>query len=135
MLARTSLEERDIPVRWRNKSSQVTTAGSTYDQTKQLLQQGMTIEEVAQHRGLAKSTIAGHLERVIQSGSKMDLAPLMPPQERFDAIRAAFVESGGTFLSPVKEILGDDYSYDEIRLVWLYLDQEGERRDSPVGKK
>ena len=48
-----SLEERDIPVRWRNKSSQVTTAGSTYDQTKQLLQQGMTIEEVAQHRGLA----------------------------------------------------------------------------------
>ena len=95
----------------------------------------MTIEEVAQRRGFTNKTIAGHIERLIQSGEQLDLGPLMPPQERVDAIRAAFVESGGTFLSPVKEILGDDYSYDEIRLVWLYLDQEGERRDSPVGKK
>ena len=129
-----SLEERDIPVRWRNKSSQVKTAGSTYDQTKQLLQQGMTIEEVAQRRGFTNKTIAGHIERLIQSGEQLDLGPLMPPQERFDAIRAAFVESGGTFLSPVKEILGDDYSYDEIRLVGLYLDQQKERPDHPAGK-
>ena len=48
----------------------------------------------------------------------MDLRPLMPPPERFENIRAAFEETGGSFLSPVKEILGDDYSYDEIRLVW-----------------
>ena len=129
-----SLEERDIPVRWRNKSSQVKTAGSTYDQTKQLLQQGMTIEEVAQRRGFTNKTIAGHIERLIQSGEQLDLGPLMPPQERADAIRAAFVESGGTFLSPVKEILGDDYSYDEIRLVGLYLDQQKERPDHPAGK-
>ena len=112
----------------------MTKAGSTYDQTKQMLQQGMTVEEVAQHRGLAKSTIASHIERLIQSGERLDLGPLMPPQERFDAIRAAFVESGGTFLSPVKEILGDDYSYDEIRLVWLFLDQQKERPNHPVGK-
>ena len=108
--------------------------GSTFDQTKQLLQQGMTIEEVAQRRGLTNKTISGHLERLIQSGEQMDLGPLMPPQERFDMIRAAFMESGGTFLSPVKEILGDDYSYDEIRLVGLYLDQQKERPDHPAGK-
>ena len=128
------LEERDIPARRRNSSNRVTKAGSTYDQTKQMLQQGMTVEEVAQHRGLAKSTIASHIERLIQSGERLDLGPLMPPQERFDTIRAAFVESGGTFLSPVKEILGDDYAYDEIRLVGLYLDQQKERPDHPAGK-
>ena len=125
------LEERDIPAQRRNSSDRVTKAGSTYDQTKQMLQQGMTVEEVAQHRGLAKSTIASHIERLIQSGERLDLGPLMPPQERFDTIRAAFVESGGTFLSPVKEILGDDYSYDEIRLVWLYLDQQDRRSEKP----
>ena len=48
----------------------------------------------------------------------------MPPPERFETIRAAFEQSGGTFLSPVKEILGDDYSYDEIRLVWMFLRQQ-----------
>ena len=123
------LEERDIPARRRNSSNRVTKAGSTYYQTRQMLQQGMTVEEVAQHRGLAKSTIASHIERLIQSGERVDLGPLMPPQERFDAIRAAFVESGGTFLSPVKEILGDDYSYDEIRLVWLFLDQKDRKSE------
>ena len=124
------LNERDIPVRKRNLSNRVRSPGPTVDQTRQLLQQGMTIEEVAQHRGLAKSTIAGHLESLVQSGSKVDLVSLMPRKDRFDAIKEAFAKSGGTLLSPVKEILGDDYSYDEIRLVWLYLEQENSQNES-----
>ena len=84
----------------------------------------MTIEEVAQRRGLAQKTVAGHLERLVRSGEQMDLRPLMPPPERFENIRAAFEETGGSFLAPVREILGDDYSYDEIRLVWMFLRQQ-----------
>ena len=103
--------------------------GSTYDQTKQLLQQGMTIDEIAQQRGLARSTIANHLERLIRSGEQFDLRPLMPPPERFEKIRSAFGETGGTFLSPVKEILGDDYSFGEIRLVSIFLGQQDERSE------
>ena len=109
-------------------------AGSTFDQTKQLLRQGMTIEEVAQRRGLAQKTIAGHLERLVRSGEQMDLRPLMPPPERFEDIRAAFEETGGSFLSPVREILGDDYSYDEIRLVGIYLGQQAGKSRRPVHK-
>ena len=102
------LTERDIPARKRNRSDRVGRSGSTYDQTKQLLQQGMSIEEVAQQRGLAKSTIVGHLERLIQSGEQFDLRPLLPSSERIEKISAAFAETGSTLLSPVKEILGDD---------------------------
>ena len=109
-------------------------AGSTFDQTKQLLRQGMTIEEVAQRRGLAQKTVAGHLERLVRSGEQMDLRPLMPPPERFENIRAAFEETGGSFLSPVREILGDDYSYDEIRLVGIYLGQQAGKSRWPVHK-
>ncbi|MCY4409510.1 MAG: DNA helicase RecQ [Caldilineaceae bacterium] len=108
--------------------------GSTYDQTRQLLKQGMTVEEAAQHRGISKSTITSHIERLIKSGEQMDLRSLMPPQERFDTIRGAFSESGGTFFSPVKEILGDDFSYDEIRLVWLYMDQQEKGSGGPTGE-
>ena len=106
--------------------------GSTYDQTRQFLEQGLSIDEITQKRGLARSTIAGHLERLIQSGEQLDLLPLMPPSERFEKVRAAFEETGGALLSPVKAILGDSYSYDEIRLVWLFLDQQKERPDRPA---
>lgn len=122
--ARThNLEERDVPVRHTKKKSREVKAGSTYDQTKQLLHQGMSIEEVARERGLTTSTIAGHLERLVRAGEKLDFGPLLPPQERFDEIREALAQTGGEYLSPAKDVLGDEYSYDEIRIVWLYLGQ------------
>ena len=127
-----NLEEKAVPVRRKKGSSRVKEAGSTYDQTKQLLQQGMTVEEVAEQRGLAKSTIAGHIERLIRAGEQLDLSSYLPPEERYDAIRAAFVETGGTLLSSVKAILGDDYSYDEIQIVGLYLDQQEKGTGSPT---
>ena len=111
-----------------------TLEGSTYDQTRLLLQQGLSVDEVALQRGLARSTIANHLECLIRSGEQYDLRPLMPPPERFKRIKAAFEESGGTFFSPVKEILGDDYSFDEIRLVWIFLSQQDEMPGQPVPK-
>ena len=99
-------------------------AGSTYDQTRQLLQQGLTVDEVAKRRGLARSTIYAHLERILQEWEDIDLRPMLPSPERFEKIKAAFSQTDGTLLSPVKEILGDDYSFDEIRIVWLYLQQQ-----------
>ena len=129
--ARThGMEELDIPKPKKNRSDRVRSSGSTYDQTKQLLQQGMSIEEAAKQRGLKISTIANHLERLLQSGEQFDLRPLLPSSERLKRIREAFAETGGTYLSPVKEILGDDFSYDEIRLVWLYLEQENSRQET-----
>lgn len=122
--ARLNLERRkgsEVDIKKENRPRKVT--GSTYDQTKQLLQQGMSIEEIARKRGLATSTISGHLDRLVRAGEKLDLGPLLPPQERFDKIREALVKTGGEFLSPAKEALGDEYSYDEIRIVWLYLGQ------------
>ena len=99
-------------------------AGSTYDQTRQLLQQGMTVDEVAKRRGLAGSTIYAHLERILPEWEDIDLRPMLPSPEHFEKIKAAFSQTDGTLLSPVKEILGDDYSFEEIRIVWLYLQQQ-----------
>ena len=86
---------------------------------------------VAQQRGLKTSTILNHLERLFRSDEQLDLRPLMPSPERFEKIKAAFEETGGTLLTEVsysvKEILGDDYSYDEIRLVWMHLNQLSEK--------
>ena len=91
----------------------------------------MSIEEIARERGLAISTIASHLDRLVRAGEKLDLGPLLPPKERFDKIKEALVKTGGEFLSSAKEALGDEYSYDEIRIVWLYLNQQKDSPDRP----
>ena len=119
-----SLEERAIPAQSRKRTDRARRPGPTYYQTMQLLQQGMSIEEIARERGLAQSTIAGHLDRLVQAGERLDFGPLLPPKWRFDRIRAVLTETGGEFLSPAKEVLGDDFSYEEIRIVRLYLGRQ-----------
>ena len=121
---RHNLTERDIPSQRRDKSRNVRRNGSTYDLTKQLVQQGLSLAEVAKQRGLTKGTITSHIERLIHAGEDLDLRPLMPPSERFEKIKTTFYNSDGTALSPVKAHLGDDYAYDEIRIVRVFLHQQ-----------
>ena len=104
----------------------------TYERTRRLLQQGLSIEEAARQRGLTKGTIANHLEVLAMDGLDFDLNPHLPPPEKTGKIVAAFRELGGlgTPLTPVKEIVGEDCSYEEIRLVRIYLRQ---RVPTPAG--
>ena len=97
----------------------------TYERTRRLLQQGLSIEEMARRRGLSKDTIANHLDVLATDGLEFDLNPHLPPPERTGKIVAAFRQLGGlgTPLAPVKEIVGEDCSYEEIRLVRIFLRQ------------
>ena len=97
------------------------TLGATHILTQELLQQGLTIPEIARERGFAPNTIMSHLERIVAAGEPVPLAPLLPPPERIAQITAAINAAGDERLAPVKELLGDDYTYDEIRLVRLSL--------------
>ena len=60
-----------------------------------------------------------HIERIINAGEAVNLTPLLPARERRERIEAALRAAGHDRLAPAKELLGDDYSYDEIRLVRL----------------
>ncbi|MXX24908.1 MAG: DUF262 domain-containing protein [Caldilineaceae bacterium SB0668_bin_21] len=99
---------------------------STYEETKQLWKQGLSVEQIAKERSLEKSTIAFHLEHLIEEGMDIDLRPMLPPMEKVEEIKKAFEEMGGNLLPPVKELLGDEYSYYEIKIVWVFLRQQGE---------
>ncbi len=98
-------------------------ANPIYEETRQLVEQGLTLDEVARRRGRPISTIVVHLERLLQEGRDIDLRHLLPP-DRFEQIRSAFKRTGGTTISVVKDILGDDYSYEKSRVVQLYLQQQ-----------
>jgi ATP-dependent DNA helicase RecQ len=98
--------------------------GSTYAETRRLILQKRSLNEMANIRGVAVGTIVTHLEKLAGEDPTLDLGHLRPAQPRFACVQAAFGQTGGPALSPVKAILGDDYSYDEIRLVRMFLSKE-----------
>ena len=103
--------------------------GATYDETKSLLEQRLSISQIAQRRGLGETTIIGHLERMAWQGVILDLEHLLPSAEKLDNIGAAFDVCGSDFLRPVREFLGAQCTYDELRLARIYLRQEGRLSD------
>ena len=98
--------------------------GATYDETKSLLEQRLSVSQIAQRRGLAETTIIGHLERMAGQGLILDLEHLLPSAEKLDNIREAFDVCGSDLLRPVREFLGAQCTYDELRLARIYLRQE-----------
>ena len=89
---------------------------STYEATLELFQQGQTIPEIAKSRGLNPSTIEGHLIRYIASG-EVELHDMVA-EEKAEVIKEAILQFGGKrALAPIKEFLGADYEYGEIKAV------------------
>ncbi len=117
---------RDIDGADRKRRQRTLREGSTYQKTRQLWEQGLSVEEIAKERSLKRSRIVYHLQRLIEAGLDIDLRPMLPPADRVEEIRSAIEETGGASLSPAKKMLGKRYPYYEIRLVWLSLRQQGE---------
>jgi len=95
--------------------------GSTYNETKKLLMQKIPINEIAKKRGLSIGTILSHIEKISTTEPQIDISYLKPRSERFTEIAVAFKKTGGTLLAPVREILGEDYSYDELRWARIFI--------------
>ena len=87
--------------------------------TLELFRQGNSVEEISAQRKLVQSTIEGHLAHFVRSG-ELDPHQLLPTQ-KISRILEAIKEIGGNSAMPVKEMLGDEYSYAEIRVVFNYL--------------
>ena len=54
----------------------------THDVTKHFLVRGLSLDEIAEARGLARTTIVGHIERIFNSGEFVDLSHLAPNGEQ-----------------------------------------------------
>ncbi|OGY41141.1 MAG: ATP-dependent DNA helicase RecQ [Candidatus Buchananbacteria bacterium RBG_13_39_9] len=113
----TSKISEKIPKRERKakcESDSVTKAVS-YD----LFKDGKTIPEIAEIRGLNFSTIESHLAFYILNG-KLKVIDLVP-ENKIARITATIKQLGHYPLSPLKEALGEDVSYGEIRAVINHL--------------
>ncbi len=89
---------------------------STYEVSLKMFRSGLSIAEIAERRGMTRSTIEIHLVRYIQSG-EITVEDFVP-EHKIERIRSALERFRDlNALSPVKEFLGENYTYGEIRAV------------------
>lgn len=90
--------------------------GVTRQLTLALYRQGLSVEEIAGERNLTQGTVISHLTELVEAGEDVDVERLIQPGH-YEVIIDALQRVGSEMLRPVKDFLGDEYSFDEIRLV------------------
>ncbi|MTJ08657.1 DNA helicase RecQ [Anabaena sp. UHCC 0204] len=84
--------------------------------TLEFYNQGLSIAEIAKKRNIRTSTIIRHLSDLIEKKQSLDLSQLVP-LERQKKIWNVLEVLGDIALTPIRENLGESYTFDEIRLV------------------
>ncbi len=113
-------KERNIepkPIDIRNHPAE--TIKSTLQETLELYKQNLTIEEIARKRNLTTGTIVSHIGKLSLSGEEIDIDKLVDIDKQ-EHIMGVMSIIGSEKLAPVKDELGDDYTYEEIYLVRAY---------------
>ena len=98
--------------RWQTRTER----SDTVMQTFELVSQQLTPAQIAAQRGLAQSTIYTHLSQLIGAG-KIELRQVVSPEIEAQVIEA--IETVGNIdrLTPIKAILPDTISFDQIKCV------------------
>jgi len=81
----------------------------------QMFNKGMSINEIVKERGLAVSTIEGHLLHFVRQG-KIDINQLIE-SDKLDKILEIINKCNNPTSKEIKEKLSDKFSYSEIRFV------------------
>lgn len=100
----------------------------TVSQTKKMLDGGEGIKDIVKERGLKFSTILDHIEQIKNREPDYNIYNLRNSitknkfKEIYNTFRKVGISESGVYkLAPIKNLLGPKYSYDDLRLVRLFL--------------
>jgi hypothetical protein len=88
----------------------------------ELYKQGMDIPAIARQRDMAITTIESHLTEFISNG-ELNIFDFVSKKE-LEEIKRAQEKTGDERLTPIKNELGDDFSYGKIRMALGYLKRQ-----------
>ncbi len=106
-------------------------------ETKALLDESLTIAEIAQARNLAQSTVMGHVEKIAEHFPRANIAHLRPEDEWLQPIDKAYQKiakrddkrdkdnDGKIKIRAIVEELRNAYSYNDVKLALLFLKPHG----------
>ena len=94
----------------------------TQDITREMLENGIRVEDIARERGLKTGTILSHIEKLKGLGALPDIGYIKErlPEPDFVIILGEFQKSADGRLAPIHRKLGGKYSYEDLRIVRLF---------------
>jgi hypothetical protein len=98
------------------------------NQSLDMLRKGLSVSEIAVSREISETTIATHLAEFVLTG-ELPVSDLIPPEtiaELTPRVQAAIAEDN-LRLAPIKEAVGERFSYSDIRFVMNHCLYERDR--------
>ena len=95
---------------------------STQQLTKSVLRKGMTVSQIAKERGIALTTVWGHLEKLVQEQDitiddlKQNTEVYKNWKDEYKVLQEIMDEVGIEKLKPIFEAANEQYDYNQIRL-------------------
>ena len=104
------------------------TGTDTLTATKTLIKQGLDLDDIAQERNLAKSTIIEHITKLIAQDGIADYERFAPSQKILDDVKVVIneLDDKGELdepprLRPIVEALSTPYPYNTVRLALAFI--------------
>ncbi|SHJ26572.1 ATP-dependent DNA helicase RecQ [Hymenobacter daecheongensis DSM 21074] len=94
--------------------------GDTHENTLLLHRQGLTVDEIAERRNLAASTIRAHIETLYAKGQQIRLEEFLSQSEYAEIMTARAQLGGEPLLRDLFDHLREKYDYFKLRLAGLY---------------
>ncbi len=106
---------------------------STVDETYLLYNEGLSVEEICQRRGLTAMTVEKHLAECITQNRPFDLSRHVSDEDR-TLIERAIEQVGTDLLRPLRDVLPPRINYRMIRFVVADVQRRNYSKDSDTGK-
>ena len=113
------IHQKSIKKEPKEKTGPIKKKGDTYAETYKLYKEGKSIAEIAEARNLTSGTIETHLSKFVSSG-EIKIGELIT-REKLLIIESAVKEHEGGSITSIKQKVGNDISFGEIRLVMAGL--------------
>ncbi|CAN1538962.1 RecQ Superfamily II DNA helicase [Flavobacteriaceae bacterium] len=108
----------------KNKVTRKKKEGSTYKETLDFFQSGMTVEEIAKRRKLGVTTITSHLAKLYLDGHPIDLSIYITEAEILKIAEAKIKLESPNALKPYFEFFEEQIPYDKIRIGLALIEKE-----------
>ena len=109
----------------KNKVKDKAQKKSTIEITLEYVKEGLSLDEIAEKRGLTTSVIVDHIGKIKEIEPDLDYSKFKPSNLILDKVRLAYSEiefEENKILKPIFDYLGGEVSYEDIKKALLFID-------------